>query len=296
MKPHLLRIPQGSAYSFSVRRDQLPYFYNRWHYHPELEMVFIAKGTGTRFIGHNIAPFGPGDLVLVGSYVPQLWQSDAAYFKPRQTLQCESLVIHFLPESWGAVFWQLPENALIKKLLEQSRFGLHVPPPLATTIGQLMAALLQKEQSRRLIGFLEILALLAEADNLQTLSEKPFDFSSDPNEMKRMNVIYQFVLGGFKQKITLQQVSALVHLSPLAFCRYFKSRANKTFSRFLMEVRVDNACKLLTQNNEPISVIATESGFMNVSNFNRQFKAIVGESPLKYRQKDRRDAKDAVSL
>lgn len=287
MKPHLLRVPQGPAYSFSVRRDSMPFFYNRWHYHPELEMVYMLSGTGTRFIGHHIAPFMPGDLVLVGSNMPHLWQSDAVYFKPKQALLSESIVIHFLPETWGNTFWQLPENQVIKNLLDKSCQSLRVPQPLAARIGGLMADLLQKEHSRRLIGFLEILEILATADHLQPLTERPFDFSSNPREMTRMNEIYQFVLLRFREKITLDQVAALVHLSPLAFCRYFKSRANKTFSRFLMEVRIDNACKLLTQGQEPISVVAVQSGFINVSNFNRQFRAIVGVSPLKYRQRER---------
>jgi len=67
MKPQLLKVPNVQAYSFSIRQDKMTNINNRWHYHPEIELVHFHKGFGTQFVGDHIKRFFPDEIVLVGS-------------------------------------------------------------------------------------------------------------------------------------------------------------------------------------------------------------------------------------
>jgi AraC-like DNA-binding protein len=82
----------------------------------------------------------------------------------------------------------------------------------------------------------------------------------------------------------LDDIAKVAHISPHAFCRYFKSKTKKTFSRFLLEVRTGHAAKLLAETHKSIAEVCYDSGFNNFSNFNRHFKAIIGRTPLAHRK------------
>ncbi|MFR8355745.1 MAG: hypothetical protein ACLVEJ_08875 [Parabacteroides sp.] len=68
-RPSLIRIKHSLA-TLDVANDEIPLFYNPLHYHPELELTFVEKSSGTRIIGDSIESFMPGDLVLVGANTP----------------------------------------------------------------------------------------------------------------------------------------------------------------------------------------------------------------------------------
>jgi len=126
MKPKLLKIALAPEHSFSARYEAVPYFFSEWHFHPEIELVYINDGTGTQFIGDNIQQFNTGDMVLVGSNLPHLWQCDEIYFINNTKLKAASTVIHFMPDMLGEAFFKLPEHRAIDKLLEKARMGLQI--------------------------------------------------------------------------------------------------------------------------------------------------------------------------
>jgi AraC-like DNA-binding protein len=101
---------------------------------------------------------------------------------------------------------------------------------------------------------------------------------------KRMNDVFKYAMETYHEPITLEGVSEIANMSKHAFCRYFKKRTNKTFFQFLIEVRIENACKLLL--NKPdftIASISEECGFQNTANFNRKFKEFKGVTPSEFR-------------
>ena len=147
-----------------------------------------------------------------------------------------------------------------------------------------MQELLTAHHTDRIILLLQILNTIARSENTKTVCSKPAAMPDNPGETERMNNIYNFVFSHFSRQITLEQVAAVAHLCPQSFCRYFKSRNNKTFSRFLIEYRIAYACKLLAETNKVISDICFECGYNSFSNFNRHFKSIVGRTPQMHRR------------
>src|SRR5215470_12119887 len=106
MRPILRKIDYGFNNSFSVREDIFPYLYNHWHYHPELELTYIRRGTGLRLVGDSMENFADGDLILLGANLPHVWRSDADYFKGSPHLHIEAVAIQFREDFWGRDFLQ----------------------------------------------------------------------------------------------------------------------------------------------------------------------------------------------
>ena len=284
MRPQLLKVSKAPRHSFSVRQDIVPYINNRWHYHPEIELIHFKKGEGTQFIGDNIKRFKAGDIVLVGPQLPHYWRFDDKYFEEGNKLQADVRVVHFAENFWGDQFLQLPENVNIKGALEKARRGLQITGRTRQKVAELLELLLSSDGSMRIMLLIEALNTIAECKQLNVLSSIGFKQELVEAESDRVNAIYDYSLKNYKRKIQLEEIAAVANISPNSFCRYFKSRTRKTYSQFLIEIRVGQACKLLIENNLSIKQLCYESGFNNFTSFHKYFKMITGKSPLNYQK------------
>jgi AraC-like DNA-binding protein len=282
MRPQLLKVSREPGHSFSVRRDLVPYVNNKWHFHAEVELIHFKEGRGTQFVGDNMKRFKAGDVVLVGANLPHYWRFDAPYFEEGHEEPTDVRVAHFCENFWGGSFLDLPENILLKSLLEKARRGLQVEGAARHQIPLLLEKLLDSEGMTRVILLMEAMQVLAESDQLQPLSSLGFRHSLGEAEHLRINRIYEYSLRHFRRPIQLEEIAAVANISPNSFCRFFKSRTRKTYSRFLLELRVGHACKLLIENNLSIKQLCYESGFNNFTSFYKYFKLITGKSPMDY--------------
>jgi len=286
MKPQLLRVPAQPMQSFSVRLDSVPYFYDRWHYHPEVELIYIQQGRGTQFVGDHISHFREGDLLLVGAALPHLWRCEEKYHQGIESLRAEALVVHFLPDFWSEGFFGLPEMSNIRELLRKASRGLSIRGAARRDAVLLTRELLELQDAPRIAHLIVLLHRIASgADGeLVPLSLDSFETVFSKTDHHRLNLIYAFTLTHYQRDIKLGELSELVNMSRLGFCRYFKTKTGKTYSRFLTEVRIGQACKLLTDNKLSISQVALECGYNNYSNFSRQFNRTASLTPLAYRR------------
>ncbi|RCH55865.1 AraC family transcriptional regulator [Mucilaginibacter hurinus] len=282
MKAILCKVDTGRDNSFSVREDILPYLYNHWHYHPELELTMIRKGRGTRLVGDSIEEFDDGDIILLGSNLPHLWRSEPAYFDKGSNLHTESIAVHFNEFFWGTAFSELPEMKNIRELLERAKLGIKIKGKTRLLIQKKLEDIMHVNGIKRIEYLLIMLELIATSTSCSTLSSSGFSKTYNMNNTDKINDIYVYTFNNFKTKITVKEVASKVNLSPHSFCRYFKTRTLKTYGQFLSEVRVGYACKLLIDNRLSISQVCYECGFYNLSNFNRCFKSITNKTPLQY--------------
>lgn len=268
--------------SFKMNHAIVPHMYDQWHYHQELEINLILKGSGTRFVGDNIQSFYDDDLVLVGANLPHVWKNDVIYYEGLPNLYADVINIHFLPDFAGKDFFLMPEMQAVNELLERAKRGIRFKGNCKILIKEKMIAMQTMPDGEKLLSLLQILNLMAHNREVEMLSTAGFSNSYKDSNPEKINRIFDFIINNFHQEISLADVASLAHMNEAAFCRYFKNATKKTFTQFVNETRIGYACKLLIDGNKNVSQICYESGFNNISNFNRQFRRITGKTPQMY--------------
>jgi hypothetical protein len=169
MKAILRKVDVGKDYSFSLREDILPYLYNHWHFHPELELTLIRKGRGIRLVGDNLEEFDDGDIILLGSNLPHMWRNDPAYFEKDSTLHVEAIAIHFMANFWGNGFYDLPEMKHIRDLFDRARQGIKIKGKTRDLVQTKMEAILQVTGVKRIEYLLNLLELIVSSSTCEIL-------------------------------------------------------------------------------------------------------------------------------
>ncbi|MBU2975658.1 AraC family transcriptional regulator [Zobellia sp. B3R18] len=281
MKLQLLNRASVADRSFSVSHNQYPNFLRVWHYHPEIELVVILKSSGTRFIGDSIEKFQEGEVVLIGKNVPHMWLNDEIYFQPESTLEAEAFAIHFTRDFLGKGFFEIPEMKQVSNLLMRADRGVKFMN-LSRELVKRITNLIEYDSTTRIFKTIEILSDLSKHESYQLLSSRSFVTAFQKADNLRMDKIYAYVFENFNDGISASDVAKMTGMNKSAFSRFFKKVHKKPFTRYLNEIKVGYASRLLLENKESITSIAYLSGFNNISNFNRQFKVIHGMAPSAY--------------
>ena len=284
MKPHLLKVSLNPESSFNILRKKGLDFYNQWHFHPEVELIYIHKGRGTRFIGTDVHRFEPDELFLFGSNLAHMWRCDPEYFMENSKLKAEVTIIYFHHDFLGEKFFNIPELKSIDSLLEKAKLGIKITGDTKVSIKELMSKLSEVKGLERITMLLTILEKMASSKEKQYINPVYHEVKIDRSEANRLNKIFQYISDNFQRKITLSEIASVANLSAKAFCRYFKSKTRKTFYDFLLEVRVAHACNLLLEKEMTIYEVCYDCGFNNLSNFNRYFKKIMHKTPTNYKR------------
>ena len=284
MKPHLLKVSLNPESSFNILQKKGLDFYNQWHFHPEVELIYIHKGRGTRFIGTDVHRFEPDELFLFGSNLAHMWRCDPEYFLENSKLKAEVTIIYFHHDFLGDKFFNIPELKSIDSLLEKAKLGIKITGDTKVSIKELMSKLSEVKGLERITMLLTILEKMAASKEKQYINPVYHEVKIDRSEANRLNKIFQYVSDNFQRKITLTEIASVANLSAKAFCRYFKSKTRKTFYDFLLEVRVAHACNLLLEKEMTIYEVCYDCGFNNLSNFNRYFKKIMHKTPTNYKR------------
>ncbi|MEL6812248.1 MAG: AraC family transcriptional regulator [Bacteroidota bacterium] len=278
-QPILESISPEFGNSFTIKRfaEAMNDFAPKWHFHPEIELVYVNGGSGKRHIGNHISHYTKGDLVLIGPNLPHFGFTD------RLTGNKSEVVIQARPDFLGKDFLNLPEMASIRQLCQRSKHGIMFHEEVKCRIGPKMEHLLDLSPFERVISFLEIMKELSHTDGYTLLHVDQITLESKPQDAQRLDIIYSLVQKEFQRSIALKEVADALSMSEPSFSRYFKNKTGKTFTQFLNEYRLVHASKLLAEEDLSITNICYESGFNNFSHFNKKFKAFTGKSPSQYR-------------
>ncbi len=271
-----IQTPLERSFKYSVFDQKKPNIKNfNWHYHPEIELVYIDSGSGIKGVGNHLSNYYNGDLVLVGSNVRHMGFTES--FLDGKT----EVVVQFKPEFLGNSLTNTPELKNISKLFFKAKSGLSFPEPVRTEVGEALLGLQYESYFQGFITLLDILNKLSNSYSIN-LNDSNFEEINENNQLKRL---FNFVKYNFNDEITLKQASEKASMTTPAFCRYFKKNTGKTFIGYVNEYRINHACKLLIETNNDIKSICYDSGFNNFSNFVRFFRRYHGLSPKQFRKK-----------
>lgn len=281
MKPVLRQMTATPNLSFTVRKDEGGSMINNWHYHAEIELLFIKRSAGTWLIGDHIGYFQSGDVVMTGPNLPHCFRHEA-----EQMERGETICVKFLPdEVLGDHFLNLPETKDIRNLLSRSSTGLRLEGKVRELAGKMILQMLEDTPGKRLVQLLWLLQEIADSRECVPLSSTGFIQSRGPSpDEERIKTIFEFTMKHYHERISLDTVAALLHMTRPSFCRFFKNRTRKTYVQFLMEMRVGYACRLLVEDEKTVAEIGYECGYNNISHFNHQFKSITRKKPLEYKR------------
>lgn len=252
-----------------------------WHYHPEVELIYFIEGKTSGVIGDGFQAFSEGDLVLLGSNFPHVLQEHTEYSRQHPGSKPSGLIIQFTPDFLGADFLQKPEWRGVKQLLQMAQRGLIFSPATTAKVAPTLLAMHTMSEPRKLLALLDVVQTLAECNVYRCLTPEHYRYDPSHDET-RMSAVHEYVYAHFREPITIAQIASVASMTPTSFCRYFRTRTLKTFTRFLNEVRIAYACRQLNQAGPSISQVCFESGFNSLSYFNRQFRSIMHMSPQQY--------------
>lgn len=294
MKPLYQDLPFPIDSHIHYYIEDLPHFIVPWHYHPAIEIMYITRGIGTRFVGDCIEQYEEGDVCMIGPNLPHEWRNDDAYFDKESGLRATCICLFFKREIFDPNFIRLPEMNNIRDLIERSRRGLKFTGKSKLEITRFIRSSVNDVGVRKVTNLLTLLELMPTSTEYELLASVGFTNSVNSEDFERFNKVYKFLVKNFATSIRLEEVSTLVGLTPTAFCRYFKERTKKTFVEYLNEMRIGYSKKLLLENKMKISTISGEVGFPNLSNFISQFKKVTGMSPSQFQKQFGVKAKQAI--
>jgi AraC-like DNA-binding protein len=250
----------------------------KWHFHPEVELVFIKEGSGKRHIGNHISQYYNGDLIMVGPNLPHYGFTDR--FSGTKT----EIVLQFKEDFLGNAFFDKIELQVINRLIEKSKSGLSFSGNAKTEVGERLESLFYMNHFEKLIELLKILFILANTREVEVLNATGIILETTTAKASRLDEIFSYVRKEFQNEITLEEVADQANMTVPSFCRFFKTNTGKTFISFLNEFRITHACKLLAETELSVTNICFESGFNNFSHFTKIFKRVTNMSPSEYRK------------
>jgi len=279
-KPTLKKLSPSFGSSILVKQhvEQVDKNDAYWHFHPELELIYVNKGQGKTHIGNHLSYFNNSQLILIGSNLPHNGFTD------RLTSNGTETTVQFKSNFLGDDFLNVPEMSNIVALFERAKKGIRFKMECKAVIGPKIENLMEYAGLERVIRFLDILNYLAFTDDYVLLNADGFAFEAEAQDSNKIDMIFKYVNRNFQNHISLDDIADEVSMTVPAFCRYFKKATGKTFTQLVNEYRVVHATKLLLESQKSITDICFECGFNNFSHFNKTFNEITGKSASSYRK------------
>lgn len=272
--------PDASFHSF-VRAE--PAFEFAWHYHPQCELTYIVQGRGTRFVGDDIEPYGPGDLVLLGPNLPHTWAGPATEGRLHR-----AVVVQFDADFLGGQFFQMPEMRRLGHMLDEARRGLCFELPangeFSQVVGRLQA-LPTLDGDAQLVALLGILCDLSHMASVRSLASAGYQPSLRWREQQRIDKVCGYLHEHFTETIEQSKISRMLRMNPAAFSRFFKRATGRTMTAYVNELRLGLAARLLIETKLTVLEVCYRAGFNNAANFHRQFARFKRCSPGQFRRR-----------
>ena len=277
MKPEYEIITEPAERSFTakvVKRKSRPLLSQAWHFHPEIEICFTVKSNGRRFVGNQISDYQENDLVMFGSNLPHGFTTEVF---------SSQVVIQMTDDFLGQSFIESPELRTIKNLFRYARRGLEFKGKSKRKAIKIIRKLINKQGMYQLLLLLELLQVLAEGQDWEEICSEEYAIDFNVAHLGRIKIVYDHIMSHFTEEVRIKEISDKLNISEAAFYKFIKNQTKKTYTQIINEFRISYASKLLMNSDKTISQICFESGYNNLSYFNRKFKEIMRQTPHEFR-------------
>lgn len=272
-------LTKGSVYVKEIKNLTLN---DQLHFHNVHEIAWIMKGSGKRIVGDNIDYFTDNDLVFIGRMLPHITYIGEDYQLTNQ--QFQALVIYFQPDWFSESFRNSTEFLKLNRFIKDIGRGIKVYGNTRTRTIKALTKLRDATGLERIIRILDILDFVSRSGEYELLASEGYLNTYGQTDVERLGNVYRYIMTNLAESITLNDVSAIANMTSTSFCKYFKGKTGKTFSSFVNEVRIGQACKLMLNDRLTFAEICYTCGFNNLTNFNRNFKHFTRMTPTEYKK------------
>lgn len=279
MKPEYEKIvepPQRSFTAKIVNRNTRPLLSQAWHYHPEIEICFTLKSNGKRFVGNQISNYHENDLVMFGSNLPHGFTTEE---------YSSQVVIQMTRDFLGNDFMNSPELRPVRHLILYARRGLEYKGETKKKAAKVIKQLLKQKGLAQLIQLLKLLKILAHAEDVKEICSEEYAMGFNVTQFGRIKMVYDHIMDNFREEVSIKEIADKLNISEAAFYKFIKKQTKKTYTQIINEFRINYASKLLMTTDQSIAQICFESGYNNISYFNRKFKEIMDQTPQAFKNK-----------
>jgi AraC-like DNA-binding protein len=277
-----ISIKENDSFFCGIFQDNLEK--STWHYHNNFEISFITEGSGKRIVGDSIEEFQPGDLVFIGRNLPHVWIAE----KETRISSSRTLEMVFLQFTMNVLPSQLlilSEFSNVKKALDQSERGIQIIGNTLNKVSEIMLQLPYLKSFDRMLHFLRMIDIIGKSETNVQLASKEYLKIRFTTGNKRVAIIHEYLMNHYHEEVDLKRLAALVNMAENSLCRFFKMNMGITVFEYLNIIKTEFACKLLMDQDLSILEVCLDSGFNNISHFNKQFKKAIGVPPSEYRKR-----------
>jgi len=270
---------QRQSFVYKVENDVWPVY----HFHPEFDILYFKKDSGRAIVGDHLGTFEKGSIFFLSPNVPHAFHPHEREIKEND----EALyVIQFSFDSLGKEFLEKYEMEDIKNFLISCNQGFILKGKTLEKTKKLMEEIITASPVKQLSTLMEILENFSEnADSsLEAITSPTYNPTMKEDSINKVNNVINYIIENKHRHISLEEISNELCMTSKSFCRFFKKNTGKNFVSYVNEIKIGEACKLLISTDLTISEICHESGFNNISNFNRRFLELKGMPPKEFRQ------------
>ncbi len=252
-----------------------------WHWHPELEYVYVRSGRAVCFVGEGKRIVSAGCGLLINSRVIHRFEAQSSTIIPN---------VVYSP------FLLAPENSLIyQKYLQPYISGgadciLFDPSvPWQSVCIQRMSEVFASQERENVAEIVTVTSLLGFWNELYRHIQPelgPSGEKPDHTNQTRLQIMMQYIQEHYQENLRLEDIGAAVHIGRSLALQIFRQGIHQSPIAYLIELRLKQAAKLLTTTEKTVARIAEETGFESAAYFCRKFKALYGMTPKDYRNRE----------
>lgn len=275
-------LKEDESFFIGIFQDNLEK--STWHYHNNFEISFITEGSGKRIVADSIEEFQPGDLVFLGRNLPHVWIADKETRTPsNRTL--EMVFLQFTSNILSQQLLVLPEFRNVKRALEFSERGIQIVDQTLNEVSEIMLQLPYLKSFERMLHFFRMMDIIGKSESNISLASDDYIKKRFKTGNKRIATIHEYLMNNYREEVNLKKIAELVNMAEGSLCRFFKENMGITLFEYLNRIKTDFACKLLMDPDLSIMEVCFDSGFNNLSHFNKQFRKTNGMPPSEYRKR-----------
>jgi AraC-like DNA-binding protein len=254
------------------------------HNHPEIEINLVMGMSGKRIVGDSTEQYYDNDLVILGPYLYHKWYGDEKLLTENKPYRV--ITIQFDAKVFSNSLMLKDSFYNIRKLINESGRGIQFTGRTLETASKIMIEMTENKGFDNTISFLKLLDTLSRASEPRYLSFLEFETGSYLSNNNRIQLAYAYIMQNYSNPdFKMNDVAAQVQMSANTFSHFFQKQSFRSFSDFIIDLRLGKACKLIIESDKTISEICYMSGFNNMANFNRLFKKYRGHTPVEFRKK-----------